>query len=360
MIKIYLDDGFASQHGGGIGVYTDLLFKGLNQKGYDVIRPKHIFPNKIKNPIIRRLFYVVYINIVLPIYLNKIKCNIAHFTNFQMPIIKNNNTKYICTVHDINPLLHSDTISFFYIRYFRIMIKSVLKKADIIVTVSQSVKNEILERFSLKEDKIIVCHNSMKCEHYDVVKSNLILQKYNLKPKEFYLFVGRLEKRKNIITCIKAFERFKLGAKSQIKLVLVGTQGYGYYDILKTINLCKYQKDIILTGYLPDANLGELYYHSLAFVFPSIYEGFGIPLLEAMQYNLPIILSNIPTNIEILDSRGFFFDMYDIDRLSEIFKKIAKYKRRSIDYSDILNKYSHENMINQHLEAYDLKNIFNR
>lgn len=351
-MRIYIDDGFASEHGGGIGVYSDLLYLELKARGADVTRANHRMLAKIKNKSIRRILYSLYLNFILPITLRKNHYDAAHFTNSHIPLIRNSVTKYISTVHDINPILFPETVPSIYSYYFKLILKNAFRCSDCIITVSHSVKKELHYYFNLPETKVKVCQIGINNGFEKKGLSQSVLGKYSLKTKEYFLFVGRLEKRKNLIVLIKAFEKFKNETKSKKRLVLVGTDGNGVEEIVDAVNASKYRDDIIRTGYVEDKDLKEIYANSIAFVFPSIYEGFGIPLLEAMKFKLPIILSRIPTNLEMLDSRGFFFDSQNVDELKNLLKRFEDEKDQAIDYSDILNNYSLNNMIELHLDVY--------
>lgn len=351
-MKIYLDNGFAELHGGGIGVYSNLLYSGLKKRGCDVTLGSYPFLIKLKNRLLRRALYTFYLSFILPFHLKINKYQVAHLTNSQVPVIKNSMTKYISTIHDINPILFPETVPSIYSYYFKLILKNAFRCSDCIITVSQSVKKELHYYFNLPETKVKVCQIGINNGFEKKGLSQSVLGKYSLKTKEYFLFVGRLEKRKNLIVLIKAFEKFKNETKSKNRLVLVGTDGNGVEEIVDAVNASKYRDDIIRTGYVEDKDLKEIYANSIAFVFPSIYEGFGIPLLEAMKFKLPIILSRIPTNLEMLDSRGFFFDSQNVDELKNLLKRFEDEKDQAIDYSDILNNYSLNNMIELHLDVY--------
>ena len=352
-LKIYLDDGFALEHGGGIGVYADILFRELTKRGYQVTRANHPILNKIANKMLRRLLYSLYLFFVLPHYLKKHRYTVAHFTNFQVPFLKNKTTKYVATIHDLSPILFPETVPASYARYFGFMLKTVIRNSDNIITVSESVKMELQNFLNGRENNINVCYSNLRDVFVDKkIEETQALEQFELTPRDYFLFVSRLERRKNIQTLLRAFEQFKVETQSEKKLVLVGSEGFGFEEIQETIHDCEHRNDIVMTGYISDQQLKELYHGALAVVFPSLYEGFGLPLFEAMVFQRPLIVSRIPTNLEILDSRGYFFEKENIDELKTILKEFETKPIAFVDYSDILKKYSLERMIDLHLEVY--------
>jgi glycosyltransferase involved in cell wall biosynthesis len=352
-MKIYLDDGFASQHGGGIAAYTHLIYSELKKRNYDVTYDNYHLLKMISNRSVRRILYCLYVSLILPFYLKKHRYDIAHFTNHFIPPLKNNYTKYIATIHDLGHIIFPETVSLIYYKYFRGALKIIIKNSDCIITPSRSAKDDLKRIFNVDDKKIKVCGEASKYTFDKSPPTNHILKKYSIEAKEYFLFVGRLEKRKNIVTLVKAFDRFKEETKTNKKLVLVGNQGFGFYEIQDTINNSTCKDDIIITGYISNQDLQELYHNASAFVFPSIIEGFGLPILEAMHFELPLILSNIPTNLELTDSRGSFFDPENLKELKDLLKRVENKEIEPLDYSDALKKYSLDAMIDSHLEVYE-------
>ena len=142
-----------------------------------------------------------------------------------------------------------------------------------------------------------------------------VKQKYNL-DFPFILFVGVLQPRKNIPTLIKAYYKLKKeGIKD--KLVITGGKGWQYKEIFETVERLNLQKEVIFTGHIPDDDLPKLYNAADLFAFPSLYEGFGIPPLEAMACGIPVITSNTGSLPEVVGDAGIMVDPYDIDGLAK-------------------------------------------
>ncbi len=202
------------------------------------------------------------------------------------------------------------------------------KKADKIIAVSQSTKDDLINLFGLEPGKIKVIYSGVgkqfrpikngddipKLTAQSIIK---LKKKYNL-PDKFVLYFGTIEPRKNLIGLIKAFELLKSQGKrsSQIKLVIAGTNGWLYKDILKTAQESKYSRDIIFTGFIEDKDKPYLYNLAELFVYPSFFEGFGFPPLEAMACGLPTIVSHTSSLPEVVGQGALMIDPYNIDELA--------------------------------------------
>jgi glycosyltransferase involved in cell wall biosynthesis len=224
--------------------------------------------------------------------------------------------KYIITIYDITPNLypetHTDIITFVH----RYLLPKALKTSDKVITISHHTKNDIIKHFKIPENKIKVIHLAAN-ENYKPLNEKEIInikQKYNLN-YSFILYVGTLEPRKNIPTLLKALYKLKKqGIKH--KLAITGKKGWKYKSIFETIEKLNLQKDVIFTGYVPDEDLPALYNAADLFVYPSLYEGFGLPPLEAMQCGTPVITSNTSSLPEVVGDAGIMVNPYDVDELA--------------------------------------------
>jgi glycosyltransferase involved in cell wall biosynthesis len=234
----------------------------------------------------------------------------------QIPTLFNFKQKCIITVYDLTPLLFSETHEKGRVLMHKYLFPLILKKSDKIISISHHTKNDIIKHFKIPEDNIKVIHLAAN-ENYKPLNENEInniKQKYNLN-YPFILYVGTLEPRKNIPTLLKAFYKLKKqGIKH--KLVITGKKGWKYKSIFETIEKLNLQKDVIFTGYVPDEDLPALYNAADLFVYPSIYEGFGLPPLEAMQCGTPVITSNTSSLPEVVGDAGIMVNPYDVDELA--------------------------------------------
>ncbi len=352
-MKIYLDAGFASEHGGGIGTYSRALAEELSRRGYVVIQPRLAFTRRIPNRALRRILYTLRLWLVLPVYLRWKGVEVAHFTNLQTPLWRNGATRYVTTVHDLAPIRFPETVPGLYRIYFRWALTVAVATAHAIVTVTESVRRDLIDLYDLPPERVGVgyCYTRQDalCTGRSLARKR---PRCTLEPRAYFLCVGRLELRKNLTTVVRAFSAYKAASGSSTKLVLVGRPGFGFERIRERIEESPYKEDIVLPGYVSDEELAVLYTHSLAVVFASVYEGFGLPLLEAMLFRRPIVASRIPTSLEILDSRAYFFEKNSVEELRSQLAALESMADAEIDYRDILQRYSKDEMLRRHIAIY--------
>ncbi len=206
--------------------------------------------------------------------------------------------------------------------YLKWSTKLALKRAKKIITVSEFTKKEILKNYQVKNDKIAVVHNGFMDSLYKKLPENedmeKILKKYGL-DFPYFLYVGRMEKKKNIHRLIEGFSIFKERNKdSNIKLILAGRAGYGYDEMRYLIEEFALENDVLILGWVEEKDMPYIFNKAEAFVFPSLYEGFGIPVLQAMACGTPNILSDIDVLVEVAGrDNALFFDRFDVVDLAK-------------------------------------------
>lgn len=196
------------------------------------------------------------------------------------------------------------------------------REANKIIAISESTKNDLINLYNISSEKIKVIYSGVDDKFQPVLWSDVrlerIKQKYLL-PDFFVLYFGAIEPRKNIIGLIKSFEQLKDGHsdKKNLKLVIAGIKGWLFDKIIKTARDSRYASDIIFTGFI--ANQDKLYVYNLAsvFVYPSFYEGFGFPPLEAMACGLPAITSNVSSLPEVVGDGAIMVDPYNADEITQ-------------------------------------------
>lgn len=339
-MKILLDDGMQIAVGTGIGKYSMSLYKGLLQNNVDVQLSDYNPPKRGK--MYDRLHYLYYIN--SSAYQEYIKqFDYVLYTNYAVPFVKNSKTKYSVTIHDLVAFLYPDTLPFMYRYYSQAMIRNACEKADLIFTVSNSARNDIVAKFPKVKNKIHAIWAGLYDDRKPLSEyppyENCKLTSIDNVP--FFLFVSTIEKRKNVGMVIDAFLKLKEGyvEASEYKLVLAGRPGYGYSDFLAKVNASNYAEDVIFAGYVSDSDCNRLYNHAKAFVFPTVYEGFGSAQIECMNCHLPIILSDIPTNREISREYGEYFDLSSTESLVKKMRIFVDNKYNDKEKEGISNIY---------------------
>lgn len=361
MMKIMIDDGMQVNVGTGIGKYTLYLFNSLrnalkDDNKVDLYQYNNLGMSKGKG----RLNYLLHIN--SRSYRKMCKdYDVIHYTNYAIPFFRLKDTKYVVTIHDLASFKHPESLPRTYKIYSHFIINYSMKHANVVLTVSQAIKNEINEKWPEYSDKVVVAYPGLYDEF--VVNDTQVQDEYELdlltglKPQKFFLFVGTIEKRKNLGIVIKSFlELKKKGNADGYKLILAGRPGFGFDEYKKAIDGSESANDIIITGYISASDCKKLYKEALAYVFPSTYEGFGSTQLECMINHLPLILSKIPTNEEISRDYGMFFSLGEQSKLEDQMQIMIEgkydYEKNNQIADRICEKFQWHNLIYNYIEAY--------
>lgn len=229
---------------------------------------------------------------------------------------------FVLTIHDVSYKYIPKMISLKNRMSILLQLSLNAKRAQKVITVSKHSKADIVKYFKVPEDKIHVIYESVDDnfgKRISKQREKDIRKIYNL-PQKYILYVGTYLPHKNLENLIKAFHILNKNGKIEHKLVLVGKKyGLNYDIISKLIQDLKLETNIIKTGFVEDNDLPYLYLLSDLFVFPSLYEGFGLPILEAMKCRVPVALANASCFPEIAEAGAIYFDPYDIE---DIYKKI--------------------------------------
>lgn len=240
----------------------------------------------------------------------------VYFNPHFFPAPLSANCRKIVTFHDLSFLRYPEFFSWRKRIWQRFLVAAQKEavQADKIIAVSQSTRQDLINLYGIKPDKIKVIHSGIG-EKFKNLKSGswslAIKRKYNL-PKKFILYFGTIEPRKNLVGLIKAFEL--LGTKH--KLVFAGTKGWLYQDILKTARESKRRKDIFFTGFVEDEDKPQLYNLADLFIYPSFFEGFGFPPLEAMACGVPTVVSHASSLPEVVGQGALMIDPHNIDEMA--------------------------------------------
>lgn len=233
------------------------------------------------------------------------------------------NTPSIIIVHDLSHLRYPDFHPNDRVLYFNKNLFYSIKKAKRVVAISEFTKKELIELNLCEEQKIEVIYNGVTQGFKPLslhVNKKVFFDKYNLEPKGYILFVGTFEPRKNISLLLKAYKKYKKQTKQALPLVLVGT--IGWREECFSQDLAEALKDINVKrlGYLSDNELKLVYAGAKIFAFPSFYEGFGLPPLEAMASKTAVIASNVSSIPEIVADAGILVDPNSEDELCRAIK----------------------------------------
>lgn len=215
--------------------------------------------------------------------------------------------------------------------YHRFSARFALKHAKKVITVSQFSRQEITDIFAANPEKIIVIYHGYDQKkyraHLEQTKIDNILKKYQI-DKPFFLSIGRLEEKKNTAGLIEAFGLFKNWKNEKInyQLVLVGSPGYNFQKVKDKIEKYHLKDSVIMPGWMPEDEIPYLMGAAEIFIFPSFYEGFGVPLLEAMACGTPIITSNLSSLPEVADWAALLINPYNPTEIASAMIKLTKDK----------------------------------
>jgi glycosyltransferase involved in cell wall biosynthesis len=257
-----------------------------------------------------------------------------------VPIIHPKNT--IVTIHGLEYEFCPNAYSWFERWYMRWSIRKSCRWAKRIIAVSENTKKDLMRLYKVPEGKISVVYEGYSGDNFqfsgyarsgEARQSNPNNIISNL--KKYLLFVGRLEERKNIIGIIEAFEILKGKYSIPHKLILVGKYGFGGERIKNKVYESEYKNDIILTGYVSDENKYYLMANADAFLFPTFYEGFGLPILEAQSVGAPVVCSNVSSMPEVCGKHAVLVDPKDTSAIAGAIHKLVSDE----DYkNDIIEK----------------------
>ncbi|MFA7169339.1 MAG: glycosyltransferase family 1 protein [Candidatus Paceibacterota bacterium] len=247
----------------------------------------------------------------------------------------------IVTFHDLSfekyPEFYSSQKNFWHLSMNP---RQQAKKADKIIAVSHSTKQDLEELYGINPEKIQVIYSGLnsKITRKVLPQEKIDAQKKYALPENYILYLGTLEPRKNIISLLYAFEKSKTTGdlkNSDFKLVIAGAKGWLYNDIFQTVQKFSSKKDIMFTGFIEEKDKAALYAMSKLFVYPSFYEGFGFPPLEAMAQNTPVITSNISSLPEAVANAAITINPSNTDELKKAMEKVLTDKKLSMHLTEL-------------------------
>jgi glycosyltransferase involved in cell wall biosynthesis len=374
MLKIAIDGTFQTEPIAGLRRYFESLLIHLariDKKNkyliyYNYFRKRNLqifrvlqknFTTK-RNPLPQQTFYKLteFIPINHSLFIGPV--DLIHFPNhYSLPISKK--TKSIATIHDLSFILNPE----FYPDYIYTPLiketKKTLNRVDKIITISANTKKDIIEIYEVEPERIAVIYNGAEFINLDV-DSNLASNKYNL-DGPYILSVSTVQPRKNFIRLMKAYKIAKERGLSH-KLVIAGRFGWLYEDILEKRTELSLDDDVIFTGMVSDEMLASLYKGADIFIYPSLYEGFGLPPLEASFYGVPVISSNTSSMPEVMGDGALYIDPISSEDIASTFEQLAgddEIKSQLIKKGyENLKRFSWEKCARETLELYK-KIIYN-
>lgn len=346
---------------GGIGRYSYELAKNMYMQGnYNiklVVREEDFslfsFANQedliIAKGIKNSLYRNFYEQFILPnIVYKKYPDAIIHYPDTMAPILSKNDV--VITIHDLAFKSLNDVFTKKTVLWKNFITQLSIKKAKYIIAITNFTKTEIFKHFpSLANEKVHVVYNGFNRFNQEINYSNISKEILNI-PNKYILTVSTISPRKNINGLIKAFYTIKNDISHN--LVIAGGNGWMYeevYDLVKKLNL---EDRVIFTGKINDEELNYLYKNADLFTYISFYEGFGLPPLEAMDHNIPCIVSNTTSLPEVVGEYAVTVNPYDVENIANKIFECLLNKDINRDYSLWLQNFSWEKCANETLEVY--------
>ena len=277
--------------------------------------------------------------------LKKNNIDFCFFAVYEMPLYKCKKIKCVTMIHDIQAYHYPEYFSKLENIWFKMGWKKVLKNADEVLTISNYTKEDIKKCFKNK-DNINAIYVPVKVDENEMVSFEELEKKYNIKQNEYYYTVSSMHKHKNLITLIKVIKEIKdKNVNVPCKLVISGVGGPNKENLLKQISELGIEENIVLTNFVSDGEKYSLIKNSNIFLFPSIFEGFGIPPVEAMELGTRVITTKCTSLPEVTKGEcEYVDDPFSIEEWIEKIKKSQdlipkKFEFKEYDKSAIARKY---------------------
>lgn len=256
-----------------------------------------------RHPLLWKLWY----DIKIPALLRKYKADV--FVSCDGFCSLGTKVPQCLMVHDLAFLHYPSLIPKSHLLYYKRYTPKMLAKAKAITTASAFSKNDIIDQYGVSADKINVVYNAAKEIFVPLTdeEKQATKAKYTGR-KEYFIYAGAIHPRKNLVNLLKAFSLFKKRQQSSMKLVLTGRLAWKYDSFVKNLKTYKYRDDVVMTGYVGEEEIKKLIGSAYAMVYPSLFEGFGVPVLEAMQSDVPVITSLNSSMQEIAKEAALYAD----------------------------------------------------
>lgn len=244
--------------------------------------------------------------------------DVFHGPAFMIPL-RSTGFRTVVSIHDVVAFTRPETVPRKYALYMKLLLRQVVRKVDKIIAPSISTKNDLVKYLYTPEEKIHVIYDAVSpkyCPTAPGYDREEIKRKFGIRNK-YIFFAGNLEPRKNLIRLMEAFSMIRSKLGEDYQLVICGKKGWLYKNILQTYERLRMNNDIVLTNYVGEKDLLNLYRSADIFAFPTLYEGFGFPPLEAMGCGVPVIASNVSSLPEIVGDAALMVDPLNTREISE-------------------------------------------
>jgi glycosyltransferase involved in cell wall biosynthesis len=314
-------------YGTGIGNYT----YGLIEKLHEIDHTNHytfLWPDQHPEPFIpMQRPYTFYSlpkddrreELEIPVWLQQEGADLYHLPQNGFRTPKSTASKLVVTIHDLIPYVLPEMVRPSFLKRFILEMPEIIERSNHIITVSQAAKRDIIKLFQVAPAKISVVPSAPAAGYGRLPPATVALelcQKYRLK-RPYILYVGGLNPRKNVTELIYAYSKISRKLPAGQLLVICGSEGHHLQKLRALVNTLNLEANVIFPGFVASADLPLLYNGADLFVYPSLYEGFGLPPIEAMACGTPVIVANTSSLPEVVGKAALLVNPHDTLKLAE-------------------------------------------
>ena len=321
-MKLVIDCSILRNPGTGVEHYTCRLVESLRGLDPILIRPDrldhplfdgsrtHRLPRRPQFPGARTAFAVL-----APPRMPA--ADVIHLPAPEAPFVRKPPARLVISVHDITPLLFPHWHTRWRVAYFRLVVRRLIRMADAVLASSRSTRRDLVSRLNIPKTRVHVVYPGVADRFRPCRRDRRLLEGYGIR-EPYLLTVGTVEPRKNIARLVEAYGRVRPDAL----LVVVGGKGWHSSSIFRTVSRAGLSGRVIFTGYVPDDHLPQIYSSARAFLYPSLYEGFGFPVLEAMRCGTPVVTADRSSTAEIAGGAALLVDPGSASAIGRAMRRI--------------------------------------
>jgi glycosyltransferase involved in cell wall biosynthesis len=289
----------------------------------EFIFSSNVTPLQIGLPARHPFLFYLWFEWAIPKALKKINADL--FLSPDGYLSLNVNLPQLPVMHDLNFEHYPNDLPFLMSNYYRYYFPKFAQKAKRIATVSEASKADIANLYKIDENKIDVIYNGASEWFYPISEGEKdVIKKQYSKGKSYFLYVGSLHPRKNLSNLLKAYDLFRKQTESDTQLLIVGEKYYWTSEMEKTYNSMHYKNDVHFTGRLFEEKLGKVMAAAQTLVYVSYFEGFGIPMIEAMNAEVPVLASNVSCMPEIAGEAAYYVNPFDVQNIADGLKEMDR------------------------------------
>lgn len=335
-MKIAIDARGANWYAGtGIGTYTQQIIKYITK--YDLENSYHLYwcgmnykelniCDNVTFSIASKKHHRFFEENFIPANILNKNIDIYHVPQNGIGLPNKKSCIYITTIHDLIPYVMPETVGRGYLKKFISQMPEIIQNSDMIITVSEFSKKDIIRIFDVEEGKIKVTH--LAADNFfrplNKEETKLFLKnRYNIN-SDFILYLGGFSPRKNVKSILVAFSRIYKHLSKDLKVVIIGQSKDEHAYLIKLSESLGISDRVHFTGYVPYEDLPYFYNGCDLFVYPSLYEGFGLPPLEAMSCKTPVITSNVSSIPEVVGDSAVLVNPFDTEELKNVMEKVLE------------------------------------